>query len=83
MANATVFFKVSTEQDKEIKELMKEEGYQNKAEFFRFLVKFFKYNRSTEEMKLKKATMELAAVLRKLDKEDKFGSSIDEQLSDV
>ena len=40
---ATVFFKITAEQEKEVLNLMKEEGYTNKAEFFRFLVKFYKY----------------------------------------
>lgn len=83
VTTATVFFKVTPQQDKEIKHLMKEEGYASKAEFFRFLVKFFKYHKSPDELRLQKATSDLANVLKKLDKAGKLDSSIDEQLSDV
>ena len=80
---ATVFFKVNNKQDSEIKELMKEEGYTSKAEFFRFLVKFFKYHKSPEDIRLEKATKDLTAVLKKLNKQGKLDVSIDEQLADV
>ena len=42
----TVFFKINDIQENEVKQMMKEEGYTNKAEFFRFLIKFYKYNKS-------------------------------------
>ena len=80
---ATVFFKVTNQQDVEIKTLMEQEGYTNKAEFFRFLLKFFKYHKTPEELRLEKASKDLAAVLAKLDKQGKLDSSLDEQLDDV
>lgn len=80
---ATVFFKINEKQDQEVKKLMEEEGYTNKAEFFRFLVKFYKYHKSPEELRFEKAAMELADTLRKLDKKGKLGKSLDEQVSDL
>lgn len=82
---ASVFFKISPQQEKEVKSFMEEEGYTSKAEFFRFLVKFFKYHKTPEENRLEKATADLASVLKKLDKQGKLDSlpSIDDQLADV
>lgn len=80
---ATIFFKISEEQDREIQALMKEEGYTNKAEFFRFLIKFFKYKKPAESQNIEIATKELSEILKKLDKQGKLNSSIDDQLSDV
>ena len=79
----TVFFKVTDKQDTEIKSFMEDEGYTNKAEFFRFLLKFFKYHKSTEDLHLEKATKEIAIILKKLDKQGKLDKTIDEQLTDV
>lgn len=78
-----IFFKVTDRQNSEIKSLMEEEGYTNKAEFFRFLVKFFKYKKSSENQDIERAASELAKILKELDRQGKLGSSIDEQLSDV
>jgi len=80
---STVFFKITEKQDEEVKFLMGEEGYTSKAEFFRFLIKFFKYHKSPEEIRLGKATNELSEVLKKLNKKGKLNSSLDEQLTDV
>jgi Arc/MetJ-type ribon-helix-helix transcriptional regulator len=80
---ATVFFKINDVQEKEIRKLMEEEGYGSKSEFFRFLVKFFKYHKTPEEGRFEKTTQELAAILKKLEKQGKLDSSIDEQLKDV
>lgn len=79
---ATVFFKINPTQEKEVEELMEEEGYTNKAEFFRFLVKFYKYHKSPDEIRFEKAASNLADVLRKLGKKGKL-PSIDEQLKDL
>ncbi|MDP2642734.1 MAG: hypothetical protein Q8P62_02750 [Candidatus Peregrinibacteria bacterium] len=79
---ATVFFKINNTQEKEVKTLMKEEGYTNKAEFFRFLVKFYKYHKSPEEIRFEKTTQELAEIIAKLDKKGKF-KSLTEQLKDA
>jgi len=79
---ATIFFKINATQEQEVQKLMQKEGYTNKAEFFRFLVKFFKYH-SPEEAHLKKATQELTDVLKKLNKKGQLNKSIEEQLSDV
>jgi len=83
LSMATVFFKINNVQEKEIRKLMEEEGYASKSEFFRFLVKFFKYHKTPEEKRFEKTTQELAAILKELEKQGKLGSSIDEQLEDV
>lgn len=83
MNMATVFFKINEKQEQEVKKLMKEEGYTNKSEFFRFLLKFFKYHKSPEELRFEKATAELADMLRKLDIKGKLGKPLDEELSDL
>lgn len=80
---ATVYFNINDTQEKEVKSLMQEEGYTSKAEFFRFLVKFYKYHKTPEERRFEKATAELGAVLKKLDKKSKLGLSFDKQLADV
>lgn len=80
---STVFFKINEIQDGEVKKMMKEEGYTNKAEFFRFLIKFYKYNKTPAEKNFETATQELADVLKKLDKAGKLNKSIDDQLADV
>lgn len=80
---ATVFFKISDKQEEEVGDMMAEEGYTNKAEFFRFLIKFYKYQKSPDEKRLESATQELAQVLKKLDKQGKIGGPIEDQLSDV
>jgi len=80
---STIFFKINDSQDKEVQQMMDEEGYTSKAEFFRFLIKFYKYTKSPAEKNFETAAQELAGVLRKLDAKGKLGSSLDEQLSDV
>lgn len=81
---STVFFKISPTQEKEVQLLMAQEGYTNKAEFFRFLIKFFKYHhQNTEELELQKSVNELSTVLKKLKKAGKLSKSIDDQLADV
>lgn len=80
---STIFFKINDTQDGEVKKMMKEEGYTNKSEFFRFLIKFYKYHKTPAEKDFETATRELADVLRRLDKLGKLEKSIDEQLADV
>ena len=80
---STVFFKISDQQAKELKYLMTCEGYTNKAEFFRFLLKFFKYNKSPDQVRFEKAAAELGKVLIHLKKTGKLTKSLDEQLADV
>jgi len=79
----TVFFKINDIQENEVKKMMEEEGYTNKAEFFRFLIKFYKYTKVPAEKNFEKASTELGEVLKKLDKESKLGLSFDKQFSDV
>ena len=78
---ATVFFKVSPQQEKEIKTFMKAEGYSSKAEFFRFLLKFYKYENRIEKVKLSPETQkeadELAALVTKLNREGKIKDNLD------
>lgn len=80
---STVFFKINEKQEKEVEKLMADEGYTNKAEFFRFLVKFYKYHKSPEEIRFEKAASELGEILRKLNKKGKLPKNLDEQLSDL
>lgn len=80
---ASVFFNINDTQEKEVKALMKDEGYTNKAEFFRFLIKFYKYHKTPQERRFEKAADELGEVLKKLDKKSKDSLSFDKQLSDV
>ncbi len=51
---ATVYFKITPQQEKEVKALMSGEGYTSKAEFFRFLVKYYKYEKLAEKKELEK-----------------------------
>lgn len=80
---ATVFFKTTAQQDKEIKTFMKEEGYTNKAEFFRFLLKYFKYSKSPDQIRFEKAADDVADLLRKLGKSGKLNKTAHEQLADL
>ena len=80
---ATVFFKINDQQEREVSELMEGEGYTNKAEFFRFLIKFYKYKKTPDENRLEKATQDLASVLKKLDEKGMIGGPIEDQLSYV
>ena len=79
----TIFFKINDVQEKEVKNFMKEEGYSNKAEFFRFLIKFYKYNKTTEQERFEKLTDELSELVVKAAKHPKFKRSLEEQLKDV
>lgn len=79
----TVFFKINDTQGNEVEKMMEEEGYTSKAEFFRFLIKFYKYHKTPEEKRFEKATNELGEVLKKLDKKSKLSLSFDKQLEDV
>lgn len=80
---STVFFKINDIQENEVKKMMREEGYTNKAEFFRFLIKFYKYNKTPAEKDFETAAKDLADVLKTLNKKRKLWPSLDEQLSDV
>ncbi len=79
----TVFFKINDIQGNEVERMMEEEGYTSKSEFFRFLIKFYKYHKTPEEKRFKKAANELGEVLKKLDKKSKLSLSFDKQLEDV
>jgi len=79
----TVFFKINDTQGNEVEKMMAEEGYTSKSEFFRFLIKFYKYHKTPEENRFEKATNELGEVLKKLDKKSKLSLSFDKQLKDV
>lgn len=82
---ATVFFKTTPIQDKEIKRMMADEGYTSKAEFFRFLLKFYKYEKIRLSPEVQKEADELSALVTKLSREgklEKYGS-LKEQLGDV
>lgn len=79
----TVFFKINDTQGNEVEKMMAEEGYTSKSEFFRFLIKFYKYHKTPEEKRFEKAANELGEVLKKLDKKSKLSLSLDKQLEDV
>lgn len=79
----TVFFKISDVQQNEIESMMESEGYTSKAEFFRFLIKYYKYNQSTAEKRLEIASQKLADTLKKLDQKGKLNKSLHEQLTDI
>ena len=79
----TVFFKINDTQGNEVEKMMEEEGYTSKSEFFRFLIKFYKYHKTPEEKHFEKAANELGEVLKKLDKKSKLSLSFDKQLEDV
>lgn len=82
----TVFFKVNDVQEKEMKKIMTEEGYSNKAEFFRFLIKYYKITKSYEEKRFDQLTQELEGVVKKALKSEKFkkliNTPLEEQLKD-
>ena len=82
---STVFFKTTSQQDDEIKSLMNDEGYTSKAEFFRFLLKFFKYNRNPDEIRLERAIDDLEDTIKTLDKKGMLNKipSPEKQLADV
>ncbi len=80
---SSVFFKISDTQEKEVKNLMSQEGYTSKAEFFRFLIKFFKYNRQPSQEAFEQAADKLSDTLKHLKQQGKLSISIDEQLKDV
>lgn len=74
---ATVFFKTTPTQDEEIKKMMDAEGYTSKAEFFRFLLKFYKYQKRELSEEVQKEAAELGALLVRLDKEGKLKDNLD------
>lgn len=79
----TVFFKISDTQAKEVQTLMESEGYTSKAEFFRFLVKFFKYEKQSKGSRsLEEAVGKLEATVKELDEKGYFDNlpPLDEQL---
>lgn len=45
---------------------MKQEGFTNKSAFFRFLIKFYKYQNSPDTRRLDKAARALERVTKKL-----------------
>lgn len=80
---ATIFFKITDQQENEVQQLMQAEGYTSKAEFFRFLIKFYKYKKTPEQENFEKAAKELGDVLMRLKKQDKLPGSLEDQLADV
>lgn len=84
---STVFFKINETQTKEIQELMDREGYSSKAEFFRFLVKFFKYHHQeiSEEKKLEENSEKLKNILLVLKRKGILNDlpPLDEQLAEI
>lgn len=83
--NWSVFFNVSSQLENEIKSLMEQEGFMSKAEFFRFLVKFFKYNRRQDEIEFYQAASQLEETLKTLEKKGLVDRppSLEGRLADV
>jgi hypothetical protein len=79
----TVFFKLNDVQEKELKQFMTLEGYSNKTEFFRFLIKFYKYQKTPMEQRFENAADTLKKALIALDKKGKMNKSLEDQLNDV
>jgi len=79
----TVFFKINDVQQHEVEAMMESEGYTSKAEFFRFLIKYYKYNQPTAKQRIEIASNKIAETLRKLKKAGKLNKSLDEQLADI
>jgi len=80
----TILLKLNDMQESELKEFMKEEGYSNKTEFIRFLIKFYKYNRSSAGAdRFEKAVDSLKGVLIDLNKKGKLDKTLEEQLDDI
>lgn len=81
---SAVFFKLSARQNEELSAFMDEEGYTSKAEFFRFLLKFYKYKKDKEYSDLMKSADELGALVTKLNKEGKLKtSSLEEAIETI
>ncbi len=80
---STVFFKVTPTQDREIKKLMSDEGYTSKAEFFRFLLKFYKYQKNQFPNDIAKESMELKQILSRLEREGKLKDNLDETFAEL
>ncbi len=78
-----IFFKLSPTQEHELTLFMKEEGYESKAEFFRFLLKFYKYQRSSAEIQLEHNIHRLGETMKQLKSKGKVCTPLEEQLHDV
>lgn len=80
---SAVYFQLTKAQDQEMKTLMRKEGYSNKAEFFRFLMKFYKYHHDDHENpEMRKIAHELKKILTQLHKQGNLNDkSIKEQLT--
>ncbi len=70
----SVLLRINAEQEKEIYELMALEGFSNKSAFFRFLIKFYKYQNAPDMRKLEKATIALEKIARKLSPEPELSA---------
>ena len=81
---STVFFKITSTQENEIKKFMKDEGYTSKSEFFRFLVKYYKYQKEdSARAEVFREAEELSALLAKLNSEGKLKDNLDSSLADL
>ncbi len=80
--STTVSFKISPLMAYEIDKLMHDEGIESKAEFFRFLLKFYKYQRPTPLDEFDEAHDIFEQQLKTYKKRGKI-PSIKEQLKDV
>ena len=82
---STVFFKINNKQEQEVEQFMEEEGYTSKSEFFRFLIKFYKYHKSPDQLRFEKAATDLSNVLKKLSPRlhENTLSDLDDELADI
>lgn len=79
----SLLFKLNDVQEREVKQFMEEEGYTSKTEFFRFLIKFYKYHKSPLNNRYEDLTDALKKVIVDLDKKGKLSKTLEEQLEDV
>lgn len=70
----SILFNINKAQEKEIFELMALEGFTSKTAFFRFLIKFYKYQNAPDMRKLEKATIALEKIARKLSPEPELSA---------
>lgn len=70
---SAIFFQLTKAQETDMKKLMKEMGYTKKSEFFRFLLNYYRLEKTTEGLR---------KILTAIAEKDMI-PSLDEQLKDL